>query len=231
MKRKHKKKIKLILAIAIAAVITAIAVWSAWFGHNNPETGLQYMASLAEHGQAKKTMDKNILFLGDSITAREDWNVLFGVSNITNAGISGNTTDDVIARLNSALASQPEKIFLMIGVNDLLRGKEVSYVLANYGIILDAIKSHDPGAKVYVQSVLPVNNDLMQSESVDSQKIIALNGQLKSLAQKDGYFFIDLYPHFCGADNKMYKKYAPDGLHPDAPGYAIWKNLIRQYLN
>ena len=225
-----KKKIEFGIAIGIVVFVTALTTWSLWFGKNNPQTGIQRAASLAGRGKLDVNTENKIVFLGDSITAREDWNVLFGVSNIVNAGISGNTTDDVLTRLDAAISSKPKKIFLMIGINDLLRGKDVPYVLANYGIILNKIKAESPDTTIYVQSVLPINNGISTQGTVDSQKIITLNTQLKGLADRGGEFFIDLYPYFCGADNKLYTKYSKDGVHPNAYGYRLWKSLIKQYL-
>lgn len=225
-----KKKFEFEVAITIVVAVTLLAVWSAKFGSDNPQTGIQRIASLAGRGGLKASPSGSIVFLGDSITAREDWNILFGVSNIVNAGISGNTTDDVLARLDLVLSAKPKKIFLMIGINDLLRGKDVSNVLANYGTILNKIKAESPDTGLYVQSILPMNNDISKQGIADSQKIISLNDQLKALTGKNGAIFIDLYPYFCGLDNKLYVKYAKDGVHPNAYGYLLWKSLIKQYL-
>ncbi|MCX6761546.1 MAG: GDSL-type esterase/lipase family protein [Candidatus Moranbacteria bacterium] len=228
MQEKNKIRIEIIIGLIVAIAVSI--GWSAWFGTKNPQTGFQRIASIVGGGKLKPGVTPEIMFLGDSITAREDWNVLFKSSNIMNAGISGNTTDDVIARLDSVLQAKPKKIFLMIGINDLLRGKNILYILANYGTILNKIKLDSPGALVYIQSVLPINNDISTQGTVDGQKIIALNNQLKALADKNGEIFIELYPYFCGADAKLYLKYTNDGLHPNAYGYMLWKDLIGQYL-
>ena len=172
----------------------------------------------------------SIVFLGDSITALKDWSSVFKSLCVINAGISGNTTDDIISRVDEAIISKPKKLFLMIGVNDLLRGKDEAYVLANYKVISDKIKNNSPDTIIYIQSILPVNNDIMTVGKIDSEKIIALNDKLKTFANGKTIFFIDLYPYFCGADNKLYKKYSQDGLHPNFFGYAVWKKILDQYV-
>jgi lysophospholipase L1-like esterase len=100
-----------------------------------------------------------VVFLGDSITAGEDWNTLFGAPYIINAGIGGDTTNGVISRLSTVTISRPRKIFLMVGINDLpLRLHEnISYILTNYETILRQIRSESPDTVVYIESVLPVN--------------------------------------------------------------------------
>ncbi len=126
--------------------------------------------------EAKSTMktlnevDK-IVFIGDSITAYENWNTLFGVTYIRNAGIPENTTDDVLSRLSSIISSKPEKIFLFIGINDLFGGKDTSYISANYETILNKIRLESPDTILYFQSVLPTNSDISLSASFESNNI------------------------------------------------------------
>ena len=66
----------------------------------------------------------DIVFLGDSITAAGNWTSLFGISYIINAGIPGDRVYNIIdksnvSRVNSVTSSKPQKIFLMLGINDL----------------------------------------------------------------------------------------------------------------
>ena len=72
-----------------------------------------------------------ISFLGSSINEMCNWNEFFGKVNIKNIGISGDVVKAVIERLDDVESSNPKKIFLMIGINDL--GKEISV----YQILID----------------------------------------------------------------------------------------------
>jgi len=228
-KEKIKIKIEFKIALIMVLVVTVLAYWSVWFGRYHAETGMQQLATIFRNGQVNSQATEAV-FLGDSLTAREDWNVLFGVNNIFNAGHPGDTTDDVLARLDPVLAANPQKIFLMVGINDFLRGKNIPYVLANYYKIINRIKLKTPNAKIYIQSVLPTNNGISQMGIVDSGKISALNTKLSSLADGQKIFFIDLYPDFCGSDEQMDVRYTNDGVHINAAGYAVWKNTILPYV-
>ena len=225
-----KKNIKIEVVFGIIAALAFIIGGSAWVSNRKPRTVLQYTASFIGIGHPEADAASKVVFLGDSITAFEDWNVLFGVSYVFNAGFSGNTTDDVLARLDPVIAPKPSKIFLMIGINDLLRGKDVSYVEANYKVILDKIRGQSPNTTIYVQSMLPANNDILKSDTLDNRKIVALNGKLKSMADGKKIIFVDLYPSFCAPDDKMNAAYTSDGLHLNSRGYAIWKDLVFQYV-
>lgn len=217
------KKIGSELALGII-IITAITMGGLILSKNSDAQ--KKVASSLTCTEAQRNSSKGIVFLGDSITALQDWNELLDVACVTNFGISGNTTDDVLSRLSLAIAAKPKKLFLMIGINDLLRGSQVSYVALNYELILNRIAKESPDTTVYVQSVLPINNDILKSQTVSSQEILALNAELRKMAVKKRLFYVDLYPSFCGADNKLYRKYAGDGLHPSSVGYAVWKKTI-----
>ena len=68
------------------------------------------------------------LFLGDSLTEYGNWRELFPGLDIKNRGIAGDTTDGVLHRLDGITALSPDKIFLMIGINDLLMGRSVKRI-------------------------------------------------------------------------------------------------------
>ena len=228
--KKINKKIKIGYAIGICGILMAIIGGSMWFGYQKPQTVWQDILSRAGYGKPEADAVSKIVFLGDSLTFLEDWNVLFGVSDIANAGISGNTTEDVLNRLDTVISSKPQKLFLMVGINDLLKDKDVSAVIVNYEKIVQAIKAQSPHTTLYIQSVLPVHNDISKYGPVDSQKIIDLNSNLKVLADTNGVIFINLYPYFCGYDNALYVGYSTDGLHLNSHGYATWKKLIAGYI-
>ena len=86
-----------------------------------------------------------IVFLGNSITDGAEWTELFDNPNVINRGISGDITAGVLYRLDEVTRSKPEKIFLMIGVNDLARGVSPDSVVKNIRTIIGRIRK-DSGA-------------------------------------------------------------------------------------
>lgn len=98
-----------------------------------------------------------IIFLGNSIIDGWEWGELFKNKDIKNQGISGDITDGLLFRLDEVTRSNPYKIFIMIGVNDLSRNKNPEYILTNYSKILQTIVENTPDTQIYVQSILPVN--------------------------------------------------------------------------
>ena len=83
--------------------------------------------------------NRSIIFIGDSITDGCEWSELLQNPNIKNRGIGSDTTYGVLKRLDNIIQSEPEKVFLMIGINDLGRGESVSEITSNYDKILERL--------------------------------------------------------------------------------------------
>ena len=62
----------------------------------------------------------DIVFLGNSITDGGEWNELLANPRVKNRGISGDRSGWLLDRLDPIVGGHPKKLFLMIGVNDLL---------------------------------------------------------------------------------------------------------------
>ena len=109
------------------------------------------------HFESLPDSDNEIIFLGDSITDWCQWSELFPNSNIKNRGIGGDRVDGILQRLPEVVSSLPDKIFLMVGVNDLSWGVDIQEIVRSYERVIQKISENTPGTTIYVQSVLPVN--------------------------------------------------------------------------
>ncbi|MCP2730835.1 GDSL-type esterase/lipase family protein [Limnofasciculus baicalensis] len=174
--------------------------------------------------------DRAIIFVGDSLTDQGEWGEWLGNANVKNRGISGDTTEGVIARLKEIVEAKPQKIFLMIGTNDIWNeGKSVPEITRNYKIILETIKAQTPNTQVFVQSLLPVNNQEYPIK-VDNQDLMAVNRQLEELSKEFAYSYIDLYHKLANEQNQLDPKYTLDGVHLNGVGYLTWKTVIETYV-
>ena len=176
--------------------------------------------------------ENEIIFLGNSITDGGEWVELFGNQNIKNRGISGDITDGVLFRLNEVVESHPLKIFIMIGINDLAIGRSPDQIIENYEKILDRINTFSPETAVYIQSILPVNDDfgIFRNHTDKLKDIGEINQRLKLLANAKNCRFIDLDPFFKDAEGKLKTDYTNDGLHLTGPGYIAWKQALGLYV-
>ena len=175
---------------------------------------------------------KDIVFIGNSITNGAEWNELFPQKRVKNRGISGDTSEGVYDRLDPVVKGKTAKIFILIGINDISRGIEVETIVQNMKRIVEKIQTESPKTKIYIQSILPVNPDFGMFKGHQKPQLIKeINQQYQNIAKEYKVNYINLYPHFLeeGTD-RMNEKYTNDGLHLLGEGYLLWSEIIKPYL-
>ncbi|HAX89510.1 MAG TPA: lysophospholipase, partial [Cyanobacteria bacterium UBA11370] len=117
-----------------------------------------------------------------------------------NQGISGETSAGLLNRLELLDQTQPEVIFVMIGINDLIRGIKDETLLANQQLIIRYLQRVHPQAQIVVQSVLPHSAEKATWQGRDrlleipNRRIRDINQRLKAIAKAEGVIYLDLYP-------------------------------------
>ncbi|MGN6618838.1 MAG: GDSL-type esterase/lipase family protein [Ilyomonas sp.] len=214
--------------ILTAFAICAYAQQPKWDSTYRPDS------YLLKAGQYKDYPDKatDIIFLGNSITYGTNWNELLQLPEARNRGISGDITFGVLERLDEVIEGQPAKVFILIGINDISRNIPDSIILSNDKKIVERIKAGSPQTKIYFQTLMPVNGTFnkFKNHYNKDEHILAVNEGLKKLAQEENITLIDLYPHFLDNENRLKKEYTFDGLHPNAAGYEVWKQILLPYV-
>lgn len=174
---------------------------------------------------------KDIIFLGNSITAGADWNELLGLPQARNRGISGDITYGVLERLDEVTAGKPAKVFVLIGINDMARSIPDSVILSNYEKIIHRIRKESPTTRIYFNTLLPVNNSFPDKNHFNKDEhIAALNAGLRKIAAREKITLIDIHDHFLDKDKKLDKQYTYDGLHLNAAGYTHWASLLKPHI-
>jgi len=174
-----------------------------------------------------------IIFLGNSITDGGEWCELLGNPKAKNRGISGDTTEGVLFRLNEVTRSKPAKVFLLIGINDLSRGVLKDTVYSNICRIAQKIRKDSPKTQVYVQSILPVNESfgLFKNHTNKTADVLWVNAQLKTWCEKEQVQYVDLYGRFKNPDSELLNPLLTnDGLHLTGDGYLLWVEIFKPYL-
>ncbi len=172
----------------------------------------------------KPSAGQNIIIFGDSLafsqgsTAENDIaSVLEKTTGLTviNAGVSGDTTQTALPRLESdVLAKNPKVVVILLGGNDFFQKIPNDQVMANLTIIIDKILTTGSGAIL-----------------VNENKIFATRPLFEKLAKQKQIPYIK---HILGGiiDDKNLMS---DTIHPNDAGYKIMAEKIRlvleDYLN
>lgn len=178
-----------------------------------------------------KPFKSPVVFLGNSITEGGGcWNELFGNPNIVNRGISGDNCWGVYARLDDVLAMNPKKIILLIGINDISKSLPVSVIASKYEQIVKKIVTHKPKVKLYVESVLPFNEQKLKYERLrgKSDSVNVLNASIQKIAKKYNIEYIDINSEFSEEHNKLFTDFTNDGLHLNYKGYLHWRKVFEK---
>lgn len=178
----------------------------------------------------------NFVFLGDSITDFYPLEEFYDNVPVVNSGVAGYKTTDILSRIDSMVTIyNPTKVFLLIGTNDVPTSSE-DEIVENIQQIIEEIHKKRPKAKVYLESILPVNRS--DDEKIDhgmvgereNDKIQSINKKLEQYAEEEGITFINLYDEFVNSDNEMTLKYTTEGLHLSSLGYLKLTNILLPYL-
>lgn len=200
-------------------LIAGIMMLEAWTIQDDP----YYKHKKSQFEMLAQNDKYKIVMLGDSITDEGEWAELLDSRLVQNRGISGDTTDGVLQRLDS-INKSAEKVFIMIGVNDIMRGKSVDEIFFNYQKIIQILK--EKNIKVYIQSTLFIGEKRAENFNI---KVETLNIKLKQFASDNNLIFIDLNKIL--SSNKMLKhEFTSDDLHINGSAYKLWAQEIKKYF-
>jgi len=179
---------------------------------------------------AQPIVKGRVIFLGNSITEMGNWAKLTGDTTVVNRGIGGDITFGVLKRLDDIIAREPAKVFLLIGINDI--GKDIpdTVIADNIRKIVSTINVGSPGTKVYVQSILPVNSTYPKfPQHYDKlEHVQHVNAILPCMLKGVNCTFVNIYPLFLDAQQRLDATLTLDGLHLNSKGYDIWINYLKK---
>lgn len=200
----------------------------------NYQKWVEILQQEAKVAAEKRPQGLSIL-IGDSLSLWFPLELLPEDRYWLNQGISGETSRGLLQRLNLFDQTQPETIFVMIGINDLIRGVSDGVILDNHQQIFSYLRKTHPKAKIFAQSILPHGGEDATWEgkekllAIPNTRIQKLNQKLQSIATKQGVKYLDLYPLFANRQGSIRQEFTTDGLHLSPAGYVVWRTALQVY--
>lgn len=221
-------RLRALVSNAVAAAIVSDS------SIQKPVYTTHYYERVAKFQNESPITTKNIVMLGNSLTENGgDWAQLLNNPQVRNRGISGDIAMGVFDRLHQILPYHPQKIFLMIGINDVSHDLSTDTICGMIGQVIERIRTESPETKLYVQSLLPINESFNVYKRLvgKTSQVPDINKQLEPIVKKAGATYINLFPHFCEKGSiRMNADLSVDGLHLNKDGYQLWSKLIHKYL-
>jgi len=170
-----------------------------------------------------------ILFTGSSSIRM--WSSLrsdFPQQNVINRGFGGSHLEDLVFFFPKIVVPyRPKKIVVYSGENDIEVGQNAENVLADFKALVEVRDRSLPGVPLIYISMKPSilrwakwpemkrGNDLIKADAEKHKRVT----------------FVDVSGAMLGADGKPKPDlFLGDGLHMNAKGYEIWRDILRPYL-
>lgn len=167
----------------------------------------------------------DVVMVGDSLTEGGIWNEMFPELRVANRGITGDTTDKILNRIETILSTHPKKAFLMAGINDIEGQVGLEKLLWNYVRIVHRLQAAK--IRVYIQSTVECNRSSC-GEKLD--KVRALNKRLKQFAAKNNLPYIDLNIGITSEADGLLDEFTSDGIHLTGMAYWHWREKLLPYM-
>lgn len=174
----------------------------------------------SEKEQNYKAIFANAVVMGDSISvAFTEYDYLNASSVVAEIGAS---LTDLETHIAKAEEISPQVIFLAYGMNDVISTDgDVDAFIDRYDALIKELQKRVPDAKLFVNSVFPVQEVEMEAHPV-FEKLEDYNKALRELCDKRQISFID--------NTSLVKSryYEEDGIHFKAEFYPYWLDRMAE---
>lgn len=186
---------------------------------------LKLAGSASAEQFTKKDFYNGTVFLGDSV-----------ISGISSYGYLDNVYGNVNATsakledyVSAAIASNPSKVFIMVGHNDANYGTIKEESLADHIVsIVEAIHKSSSSTKVYVLSMTPITSayENKQSINVKQSYIDTANKLIEQKAATGNYTYIDVASAYKDDSGYMKTECTGNGINLTTSYYPFLLNGI-----
>ena len=171
-------------------------------------------------------------FIGDSRTeALKTYGLLKGADYYTYKGLKVDTvfTEPCIDVDGSKMTvmdaigrKQYKRIYIMLGVNEL-GWVSTDIFIDDYGKIIDKLKETQPGATIYVQSILPVSAKKSEIDEIyNNPRINEFNGLIQAMAEEKGVTYLPVNTAVMDETGALPAGASTDGVHPNIDYCRKW---------
>jgi cephalosporin-C deacetylase-like acetyl esterase/lysophospholipase L1-like esterase len=203
--------------------------------------------SMLAHTQLleKKTKGKiDVYFEGDSITRRwggsddqykpllENWNKNFFGWNAADFGWGGDTTQNVLWRLDHGELDgiNPKVIVLLIGTNNVGRNSpqgpddpRIADTTKGVKAVLDKLQQKAPDATIVLMAIFPRNDNIAVMPIINQ-----INANIAKFADGKKVRYVNINDKMADKDDKLFDGITnSDKLHLEVKAYQIWADALK----
>lgn len=178
----------------------------------------------------------DIIFIGDSITqawggaGKKTWDKNFADKNALNFGIGGDTTGNILWRLDNMEIKDftPKVAVIMIGTNNYQKTGDCKPedIAAGIKAVLDKTHETFPQAQIILMNITHGR----RKNAADADEILmAANKLIEPYGEAGHIHLIDIASKMTPKGDS-WAELGGDKLHLDAAGYELWAELINPLI-
>jgi hypothetical protein len=127
---------------------------------------------------------------------------------------------------------QYAKVYLMLGVNELGYNNDQGFADA-YGAAVDRVRQLQPDAQIYLQSIVPVNQETCQATGqpsyITNEQIAVYNQMIETVAQERQVYYVNVSEALVDESGTLPADASADGIHFHREGYQSWYAYLKTH--
>ena len=182
---------------------------------------------------------KDSLFVGDYFASQAEYFKYFEYTEYAyTTGLDMNTVLTKKALKNSegesvTLAQYAAEFENIEAVYIMFSAESISWMdcptfVKKYTAFVDEIIAAYPEAHIYVQPILPINEEkaAKRSYTVTNEKIEQINGYIYSMAEERNIWILDMTEEFADKEGSLPAEMTTNGIRLEKAAYEIWAEYI-----
>ncbi len=167
---------------------------------------------------------------------------LGGGENLTGLGLSVYNIWDkpyvegetgTVTMLEALANEQYARVYVGLGVNSL-GYPSVEKFYHNYTQLIEEIIQVQPEADIYVQSIIPLNEGVLEARGSGdyfaNAKVEDFNQYIQRVAREKDLYYLDLYNFFLDEEGQLPKEASGDGIHLTVDYTKIWAEFLKCHV-
>ncbi|MCQ2432489.1 MAG: GDSL-type esterase/lipase family protein [Clostridia bacterium] len=183
------------------------------------------------------------LFIGNSLIVGLSMSVKINATYFASVGLNVKQffdketilmTDGSYRTMYDAIATAKfEKVYLMFGINELGWGS-ISSFINYYSQIIDRVREVNPNAIVYVQSILPINEEKWAKSrdyhsSVNNYSVAAFNQKIVDMCTEKSAYFVNVAECLMDETGNLNPEATSDGIHIGGVYSTRWLEYLKTH--
>jgi len=137
--------------------------------------------------------------------------------------------DQKVSVLEALSSGTYGKVYIALGVNELGYFDPEGFA-ATCGEVVESIREQQPDARIYIQSLIPVNTEKCKANDIPyyitNEGVVSYNAALEDYFAGTDVYLLGVPDDLVDENGEILKEYSADGVHFKKDGYVLWLNYL-----